>query len=78
MSKLKDTLLNEAKVSDEDKRKASLDAAAYAFRIRTIASEFKDLRKKHQAVLGKQFKKAQEDLVKVGNFLEDAAMHLDY
>ena len=73
MGKLKNTLLYEAKVTDEDKRKAALDAAAYAFRLNTMVNEFKALRKRHMAVGGKQFKKAEDMLKKVAAFLEDAA-----
>jgi hypothetical protein len=76
MGKLKDKLLKEAKVTDEDKRKAALDAAAYAFRILTLANEFKGLRKRHMAIGGKQFKKAEDMLRKVGDFLEDASKHM--
>lgn len=77
MGKLKETLLHEAKITDEDKRKAALDAAAYAFRLRTMVNEFKALRKRHQAVGGKQFKKAEDMLKKVADFLEDAADHMN-
>jgi len=77
MSKLKETLLHEAKATDEDKRKAALDAAAYAFQLNVMANEFKGLRKRHQAVGGKQFKKAEDMIRKVADFLDDASKHMN-
>jgi len=77
--KLRDTLLTERygkDPEDEEKRKASLDAAAYAFKMNLVANEIRDLRKKHKAIGGKQFKQAEDMARKLAKYLEDAADHI--
>jgi hypothetical protein len=70
--KLRETLLTEAQVTDEDRRRANLDAAAFVFKLQAMMNELKNLRKKHGAIFGKQFKKTETDLLKVSNTLNSS------
>ena len=71
MSKLKDHLITEVKVKQLDRQNANLNISVFLNILKLMATETKKLRKLFGPLYGKELKKAEVDINKIVNNLDN-------
>lgn len=73
--KLRETLLTEAQVTDQDRRWAAMAANGFVQEMENALAINQQVRKQYGPMLGRELKKAETDLKKVIMFMKDAIRH---